>query len=251
MGRTESMLDDDLRAYSSAWRGRIPFWVEFVRERGLRRLAEVGVYRGEFAAEVLRQCPSIEVYYMIDPWRNLGDWHKPANTSDADFEAVFAEAMARTDFAADRRLVLRGTTLEVSSQIPDESLDLCYVDGDHTLRGISIDLLQMYPKVRSEGWLGGDDFTPSIWQHESKYEPTLVFPFAVYFTQAMNKPIAALPHHQYLIHKTATQSHTFTDTTRRYPKPLLRPQLSLWRLLRNRLKEELHFLMRRGTSGRS
>ena len=33
-------------------------------------MAEVGVYRGDFASKILQRCDSIEKYYMIDPWRH-------------------------------------------------------------------------------------------------------------------------------------------------------------------------------------
>ena len=95
--------------------------------------------------------------------------------------------------------MLRGTTAEVASQIPDGSLDLVYVDGDHTLRGITIDLLTMLPKVRPGGMIGGDDYFADPWHHGAKYEPTLVCPFALYFAEAMHLPFVALPFRQFLI----------------------------------------------------
>src|SRR5215218_8502361 len=98
------MPDHDLTAAVAQWRSRLAFWTDFVKRNQIRRVAEVGVYRGHFADELLRQCPGIETYYMIDPWRNLGDWNKPANTTDARFTAIFDEAMQRTEFATQRRV---------------------------------------------------------------------------------------------------------------------------------------------------
>jgi len=46
-------------------------------------MAELGVYRGDFAAEILQSCEGLTAYYMIDPWRHLNDWNKPANQDDA------------------------------------------------------------------------------------------------------------------------------------------------------------------------
>ena len=96
---------------------------------------ELGVLRGAFAEHVLRQCPGIARYYMLDPWRHLDDWNKPANVAQAAFDDIKAEAMARTQFADERRIVLRGKTVEVIDEISDRTLDIAYVDGDHTLRG--------------------------------------------------------------------------------------------------------------------
>jgi hypothetical protein len=184
---------------------------------GARSVLELGVWRGAFAAAMLRDCPGIETYWMLDPWRSLEGWNKPWNVSDAEFEGVHAAAVAETEFAADRRRLLRGTTAEVIGQIADGSLDFAYVDGDHTLRGITVDLLNVWPKLRDGGWLMGDDFSPTIWQHSAEFEPTMVFPWAVCFAEAMQCPIVALPHNQFLIRKDLSRpGFSFRDPDRLY-----------------------------------
>ncbi len=162
---------------------------------------------------------------MIDPWRHLPDWNKPANTEDEMFESFFHEAMRVTEFARDRRVVLRGKTTEVSHDIPDGSLDFAYIDGDHTLRGITIDLIQMYPKIKEGGWIGGDDFRPGIWEHPLNFEPSLVFPFVVHFAEAVGATLYAMPHAQFLIHKLSGAEFVFHDLTGKYQSTALRSQL--------------------------
>lgn len=178
---------------------RTELWTSFLAATGLARVAEVGVWKGDFAAALLAGCPAIDTYLMIDPWRHLDDWNKPANVATDTFETIRQEAMAKTDFAASRRRVMRGTTLEVVDTIDDGSLDFAYIDGDHTLRGIITDLIAMRPKIRAGGFLGGDDFCPSVWQHGPAYEPTLVCPAAVHVALAMRATIFALPFNQFLI----------------------------------------------------
>jgi hypothetical protein len=219
------MTADELRAMSEEAANRVDLWTGFARETGAARVAEIGVYRGRFAARMLDDCTGIETYYMVDPWRNLEDWNKPANTTDDTFERFYRESLDRTSAHEARRVVLRGTTTEVIGHVPDGSLDFAYIDGDHTLRGITIDLIRVFPKVREGGWIGGDDFTPSIWQHGDAFEPTLVFPLAVHFAEAVGAPIYALPHRQFLIEKTAGSDHAFTDLTGRYGDTGLRRQM--------------------------
>ena len=81
-------------------------------------MAEIGVWKGEFARHILGNSSSVETYFMIDPWRNLPDWNKPANVDDLIFESILQEAMAATEFARERRKVLRGRTVDVIDQIP-------------------------------------------------------------------------------------------------------------------------------------
>lgn len=204
---------------------RNDFWERLIGCTDTRVLAEVGVYRGDFAKGILERCPGIRQYYMIDPWRHLQGWNKPANQADDVFESYFQETVQKTDFAADRRTILRGKTTEVIDRIEDESLDGAYIDGDHTLKGICIDLVRIFPKIRQGGWIGGDDFSKTIWQHHQQYEPTLVFPFAVYFAEAVQARIYALPYSQFLLQKSQRVGFEFIDWTASYPSPELRHQV--------------------------
>jgi len=165
---------------------------------------------------------------MLDPWRHLDDWNKPSNNDQPKFDEIYAQAMARTDFVRERRIVLRGKTTEMIDEIPDQSLDIAYVDGDHTLRGIAIDLIRTYPKVRPGGILGGDDCTATIWQHEEKFEPTLVWPFAAHFAEGQGAPIVILPYNQFAIIKPSKSGNDFRiiDTTQNYGERALLPQIS-------------------------
>lgn len=195
---------------------RFQLWTEFIKKESCFDLCEIGVYKGDFAKLILEECPSITKYYMIDPWRNLTDWNKPANKDDKEFEQYYQETIAKTAFAKEKIQVLRGKTTEVSKTINDESLDFVYIDGDHTLKGITVDLLSIWPKIKPNGFIAGDDFCPSIWQHSEEFEPTLVFPFAVYFAEAMNVKIYALPYNQFLIKKEQSGFQFIDLTNGRY-----------------------------------
>jgi len=195
-------------------------------------MAEIGVYRGDFAAYVLQRCESVARYYMIDPWRHLDDWNKPASHDDAVLDGFFRETQAKTDFAGSKRIILRGKTTEVIDRIPDGELDFAYIDADHTLKGIAIDLIRIYPKVRAGGFLGGDDFTRSVWEHPSRFEPTLVFPFAVYFAEAVGATIYALPFSQFVLQKTNGAQFAFVDLTGEYERTGLRHQFAPEKVLK-------------------
>lgn len=197
---------------------RFALWIEFIARFEVRTMAELGVFRGEFAEHMLRGAAAVERYYMVDPWRHLAGWNKPANKSDAEFVGIQEEALRRTAFAREKISVLRGRTVDVIDRIPDGALDFAYVDGDHTLKGITQDLIGVYPKIRPGGYIAGDDFARDIWQHAPEYEPTLVFPYAVYFAEAVGATLYALPMNQFLLHKPAAgaRNFAFVDMTGRY-----------------------------------
>ncbi|CAN7659842.1 class I SAM-dependent methyltransferase [Rhizobium sp. LjRoot258] len=195
---------------------RFDLWIRLLDLHKARNMAEIGVWKGDFAERILRECSQVEQYYMIDPWASLPDWNKPFNVAPAMFDEIYQEMLAKTDFASERRTILRGRTKDVVNDIPDGSLDFAYIDGDHTLRGITIDLIKILPKIREGGIIGGDDFTTTPWQHDTRYEPTLVCPYSVYFSEAMDLPIIALPHNQFLIKKERGANFSFLDVTGDY-----------------------------------
>ena len=97
------------------------------------------------------------------------------NFNNKVYERAYQETLQQLDFAKSRIVVLRGTTLEVVEQIPDEQLDLVYIDGDHTAKGMVIDLIRLRPKVKENGVIGGDDYVDDIFHHgEKSYDPTMV-----------------------------------------------------------------------------
>lgn len=203
-------VSDDLQACAAKAADRFDLWRRIVQSRDVRRMAEVGVWQGQFASHILGLCPGITAYYMIDPWRPLASWNKPLNVSVERFAEAHRLAIESTAFAASKVEVLRGTTSEVASRLPDGSLDLVYVDGDHTLRGIVIDLVRMLPKVRPGGILCGDDYHEDPWHHGFAYEPTLVRPFAQHFAEAMDLPFVAMPFRQFMIINQRT-GYSFTN----------------------------------------
>lgn len=207
---------------------RLRLWESLLTGLQAKTVLEVGVWKAQFAAHILAKCNSIQTYYMIDPWRKLPAWNKPFNVDDTTFDGVYKEAMSAVAFAGERVKVLRGTTLEVANQIDNDTLDFAYIDGDHTLRGITIDFLNVWNKVRPGGYLGGDDLSPNIWQHSDAFEPTLVFPVVLYLAEAMRTTIYALPHQQFLIRKPerAETAYRFLDLVGSYGDPALRNQMT-------------------------
>lgn len=231
-------MEEEIKGLIGTSGNRNAFWTQFITKMGIEKVAEIGVYRGHFAEDVLKRCEAVQRYLMIDPWRNLEDWNKPANESDEVFEKIFQEAMDRTEVAKEKRKVLRGKTTEVIHQIENESLDFAYVDGDHTLKGITIDLINIWPKIKNGGFIGGDDFGPSIWQHNTKYEPTMVFPFAVYFAESVGAKIYALPFNQFLISKEKSGFEFMDLTQGKYNETGLRKQFvsSPLKVLKDKLR---------------
>lgn len=116
---------------------------------------EIGCAEGLNAAMLIQQ-PAITQLYMIDAWQRLeqkGDGGNPQSWHDRNYK----EALERTENYSDKRVVLRGLSSEMILNIPDDSLILAYVDGDHSFRGCLNDLLAIWPKIKVGGILAGHD----------------------------------------------------------------------------------------------
>ena len=192
--------------------------------------AEIGVWKGELAEQLLEE-PTVEQYHLIDPWQQLPEWNKPFNVDGKEFSAVRSEAMRRTEKHSQKRIVHQGTTIDACKTIADSSLDIAYIDGDHTLRGVLIDLVAIYSKVRNGGFLIGDDAVPNPWQHGPDYEPSLVYPVCRHLAEVWACPIYMASQCQFIIHKLPGAGFRFCDATGLYSiqalLPFVRPRTTV------------------------
>ncbi len=176
------------------------FWSKFTSLVGSKDVCEVGVSLGQFSEVMLQENPDIETYNLIDPWRNMDAWDMPGNVTQEKLDEYYNICIERLEPFKDKTVFNRGTTKEVIHNIADKSLDYAYIDGDHTLRGITIDLQLMLPKMKEGGYIGGDDMFKNVWQISRDHAPCLVFPYVFYFAEANDLKIHTLPHNQYLMY---------------------------------------------------
>lgn len=123
--------------------------------------AEIGTWRGDFAAEILR-IKQPDRIYLVDPWRFMGRfpgrWYGGAEArSQSDMDEIAAAVERR--FAEDSRvLVRRMTSGEFFEAHQAERFDWVYIDGDHSEEAVYADLSAAWPLVRPGGILSGDDY---------------------------------------------------------------------------------------------
>jgi predicted O-methyltransferase YrrM len=125
--------------------------------------AEIGVSQGHTSMLLLHKYPALRLY-MVDAWttydkghpyRKSGDGH--ARLTQAQQDDHYLDAMRNTDFARDRRVVLRHTSRVAARSIPYASLDFCIIDGDHTYGGVLGDVAAYWTKVKPGGLMLGHD----------------------------------------------------------------------------------------------
>lgn len=132
--------------------------------------AEIGTWRGKFAAEILR-IKQPERLYLVDPWRFMGRfphrWYGGAQAkTQADMDEI-AAAVERLFSGDDRVVVRRMTSGEFFEAHQAERFDWVYIDGDHSEEAVYADLTAAWPLIRPGGILSGDDY---FWT-EAKRQP--------------------------------------------------------------------------------
>ena len=124
--------------------------------------AEIGVYWGVFSRLILKRVEP-EMLHLIDPWR-----YQPDPSLDKALHGGVAGSQKRMDEIHDnvvrhlgrRRNVTihRAPSLIAVNQFPDNYFDWIYVDGDHSYEGATADLEQYRSKVKTGGFVVGDDY---------------------------------------------------------------------------------------------
>lgn len=126
--------------------------------------AEIGVAIGQMSENLLKN-PKLKLL-MIDSWeekdkqpehyRNSGDWH--ATCTYDEQTAHMNTAIKVTEFAGDRRQVIRKPSVEAAKDVKDGSLDFVFIDADHSYEGCRADIEAWKEKVRKGGYLCGHDY---------------------------------------------------------------------------------------------
>lgn len=118
--------------------------------------AELGVAEGFFSTDILGRW-SPKLHYAVDNWGPIGLFGDGAFNQEWHNKNYQAAVMRMNPFK-DRLKILRGPTWHMSQHVPDNTLDLLYIDADHSYEGVKRDLEAWYPKVKPGGVIAGHDF---------------------------------------------------------------------------------------------
>jgi hypothetical protein len=145
-----------------SWHELVPHLINEFRPK---RVAEIGVWRGELSHKILEGCPSVESLLLVDAWevvygRSPGDGHwlvfGPGTTNEEMIGAYHTVKDTMLPYGQ-RVTVLKAPSVKAAETIPDGSLDCVLIDALHTYHACKADILAWMPKLRPGGLMIGDD----------------------------------------------------------------------------------------------
>ena len=138
-------------------------------------IAEVGSFAGVSSDLFARYCSMV---YCIDIW----DSGAIGNGIEPDLMAK-AEVMFDSVWNAHKKVIepIQGMSVEVAQQFEDGSLDMVYIDGEHSYKSVCADIQAWLPKIKPGGWITGHDMIlfdvqravkDTLGDHHKMYEDT-------------------------------------------------------------------------------
>ena len=137
------------------------FLAETINTRGYLRVAELGVRGGRTLLHLLSHCPRTTVI-GVDTWK-----HRPENAGreeegletyqNLNMSKLEHRVRSKSKVFGSRCILFKTDTSEAAKLIPDNSLDLVFIDADHSENGVLSDIDLYLPKVRDRGVISGHD----------------------------------------------------------------------------------------------
>ena len=125
---------------------------KYFNSKGFKVGAEIGVCDGRYSEILCQKIKGLKLY-CIDLWNKYEDnWGSKEYHNKAYNEAKEKLSKYNTE-------IIRKKSIEASFEIPDNSLDFVFIDGDHHFDFVMTDIIIWSRKVRKGGIVALHDFT--------------------------------------------------------------------------------------------
>ncbi len=123
--------------------------------------AEIGVWKGEHAEEMLRHLPKLETLYLVDPYESYEGYpaYDAPRVEGKDLQEALTEARRRAArLLRDYHDRISWKYAGFTHGLITEPLDFVYIDGNHTYAYVKNDIEVARGIVKPGGIIGGDDY---------------------------------------------------------------------------------------------
>lgn len=126
---------------------------EIFNSLGFRNGCEVGVWQGKNAFNIVNAIPEAKIL-LVDPYSNHPYVRKPRT----EWRIENAEGQAHNRLQGKNVVFIRKLSEDAVKDIPDESLDFVYIDGEHHYDQVMLDNILWSRKIRKGGIAAGHDY---------------------------------------------------------------------------------------------
>jgi precorrin-6B methylase 2 len=125
-------------------------------------VAEIGTYDGSTTIETAAMVKQVNGKYVAVDWFKGNDGlNNGAHSFSEDKHEPILNAFKSNIKEAgveDVVEIFDMKSVDAAALIPDQSLDICFIDADHRYSGVKADILAYLPKVKPGGIICGHDF---------------------------------------------------------------------------------------------
>lgn len=128
---------------------------KYFADLGFTKGAEIGVCRGQYSRVLLESIPGLTLY-GVDPWYSISRTAKERGHRHSCHKQTLSNLASWIE--SGQFIILRKFSMEALADIPDESLDFVFIDGDHRYEFVKDDIAGWEKKVRKGGIVSGHDY---------------------------------------------------------------------------------------------
>lgn len=125
---------------------------KLINDHKFTSYAEIGVWKGETIRYLLKNCKSLERVYCIDDYKDNNRYFSLCEMDEA-------RQIAKSLCDNPKVKFFYSSSEEASKEIKDETLDIVFIDAEHTYKGCSSDIRYWYPKIKKGGIICGHDYS--------------------------------------------------------------------------------------------
>lgn len=158
----ESIIKDNL--YTNNWFNYKDFYRKVSANTDYKVYVEVGVWKGHslsFLAQELKPRKGEVKIYGVDLFENTYKWDNPEQQDLRQQVPYIYEIYNKVLEAADVRddiIDLKGISWEMADQFEDGTVDMVFIDADHSYESVVKDISAWLPKIRKGGIISGHDY---------------------------------------------------------------------------------------------
>jgi hypothetical protein len=133
---------------------------KIINEYNYKNCVEVGIGYGFHARQILENT-NVEKLILVDPSKWYpNDQFAIDVENNGGFEKLVSKIKLMLSPWENRYTWIRKSSTEVlEDEVPDQSIDVVFIDGDHSYEAVTADLEFWWKKVKKGGQLLGDDYS--------------------------------------------------------------------------------------------